>query len=184
MYNIVWGLILVAIGIMLLLHNLDIADIGDTIRTYWPLILVLWGISILTRRRSSTETSSEQFAGELIHESTVFGDTNICVSSQNFKGGSVSTLFGDAFLDLSKTVLADGEHLIRMHNVFGDTIIILPKDISVSVSASSFFGTLTVLGKKKSGISADLRVTTENYSTSTKQLKITVNKFFGDLRVI
>ena len=100
MRNVTWGFILVVIGVLLLLNNLDIADMGDIIHDYWPLILVLWGFSILTRRRQSTDSDSRStertrdndvhVTGDLVHESTVFGDNDIVITSQNFKGGSVS----------------------------------------------------------------------------------------------
>lgn len=45
--RIVWGLILVALGILFLLDQLDVADAGDTIGTWWPMILIViggWGL--------------------------------------------------------------------------------------------------------------------------------------------
>jgi predicted membrane protein len=191
--NVTWGFILVVIGVLLLLNNLDIADMGDIIQDYWPMILILWGISILTRRRQSTNTespvissssTSQQFTGDLIHESTVFGDQDISITSQNFKGGSISSVFGDSHIDLSKAVIAEGEHHLRVHSVFGDSIIILPREAAVSISATSTFGDLHILGQKKGGISIELQVTSENYSSSSKRLQISSSKVFGDLRVI
>ena len=50
--QIFWGLFLVAAGTFLLLGRLGIADFSWTMRTYWPLIVVIIGISKLFRRRS------------------------------------------------------------------------------------------------------------------------------------
>lgn len=191
MRNVTWGFVLVVIGVLLLLNNLGVADIGNIIHDYWPLILILWGISILTRRKQTADTetsvsssSSQQVSGDLVHESTVFGDLDIIITSQNFKGGSLSTVFGDSHIDLSKAIIADGEHHLRIHSVFGDSIIILPRDAAVSVSATSTLGDLHVLGQKKSGISTELQVTTNNYASSLKRLQISSSKIFGDLRII
>jgi predicted membrane protein len=192
MRNVTWGFILVLVGLLLLLNNLGIADISDILSDYWPLILILWGISILTRRRQSSDTESsvissstisQLFTGDLIHESTVFGDQDITIISQNFKGGSISSVFGDSHIDLSKAVIAEGEHHLRLHSVFGDTIVILPKDAAVSISATSTVGGLHILGQKKDGISSALQARTENYASSTKKLTITATKIFGNLRV-
>ena len=45
------GLILVGLGLLFLLENLDVLefDLGDLIRTWWPLLLVAFGIAHLAR---------------------------------------------------------------------------------------------------------------------------------------
>lgn len=50
--QIFWGLFLVAAGIFLLLGRLGIADFSWTLRKFWPLIVVVIGLSKLVRRRS------------------------------------------------------------------------------------------------------------------------------------
>ncbi|HEX7678797.1 MAG TPA: DUF5668 domain-containing protein [Thermoanaerobaculia bacterium] len=50
--QIFWGLFLVAAGTFLLLGRLGIADFSWTMSRYWPLIVVIIGISKLFRRRS------------------------------------------------------------------------------------------------------------------------------------
>lgn len=37
-----WGIILVVIGLIFLLNNIDI-NVWDTIARLWPLILIVWG---------------------------------------------------------------------------------------------------------------------------------------------
>ncbi|MGA2625282.1 MAG: cell wall-active antibiotics response protein LiaF [Bacteroidota bacterium] len=199
-----WGLILVIFGVLLLLNNLGIADFGDVMRDYWPVLIILWGIFILTKRRrehplptaeqsppvagqpppaAGQPSPSPQFEGELVHDSNVFGDVFVNVSSQNFKGGSVSTIFGDCTVNLSQAAFADGEHILRIHGVFGDSTVILPKDAAVSVNANSTFGNVTVFDQHKGGISADLHTATAPYEASSKRLKISITKVFGDVRV-
>jgi len=50
--QIFWGLFLVAAGTFLLLGRLGIADFSWTMRRYWPLIVVIVGVSKLLHRRS------------------------------------------------------------------------------------------------------------------------------------
>ena len=50
--QIFWGLLLVAAGLFLLLGRLGIADFSWTLRRFWPLIVVIIGISKLFHRRS------------------------------------------------------------------------------------------------------------------------------------
>jgi len=44
--RVFWGLVLIAFGVLFLLDQLGRTDFGDIIGTYWPVILILIGISI------------------------------------------------------------------------------------------------------------------------------------------
>lgn len=46
------GILIILFGLILLLNNLDIMDIniGSLIVTYWPVLLIVWGIESITRR--------------------------------------------------------------------------------------------------------------------------------------
>jgi predicted membrane protein len=188
--NLFLGIVLITIGVLFLLNNLEVADFGDMVHDYWPLILIVWGLSIVMRGKApSNQTqptspeTTETVDRDLVHESNVFGSIYIKNTSQNFLGGSVSTVFGDCDLDLSASVIAEGEHELRFHTVFGSSSIILPRDAAVSISANSTFGSLTILGQRKEGISSALHVTTPNYDSSSKRLKISISKVFGDARI-
>jgi len=46
--NIFWGVILILIGVLFILQNLNIVDFEwVSLWRLWPVILVLWGVSIL-----------------------------------------------------------------------------------------------------------------------------------------
>ena len=51
--QIFWGLLLIAAGTFLLLGRLGIADFSGTLRKFWPLIVVIIGLSKLFHRRSA-----------------------------------------------------------------------------------------------------------------------------------
>ncbi|HEV8537748.1 MAG TPA: cell wall-active antibiotics response protein LiaF [Bacteroidota bacterium] len=181
------GAILITFGVLFLLDNLGIADVGDIFHDFWPLILVLWGLSILRRGKRPASpvqsVSAQPVDRELLHESSIFGDTFLNVTSTNFKGGSVSTVFGDADVDLSQAVVADGEHELRLRGVFGDSSVTLPKDTAVSIAAKSRFGSVMVLGQRKDGFSSEVLVTSPEYDTSPKRLRISLTKVFGAARI-
>ena len=200
MRNLIWGFILVVFGTLMLLNNLGIADFGEVMANYWPVLLILWGILVLTRKRKSKEradanasqvpppppppaTMSGGIEEDLVHHSNVFGDLWLNVTSQNFKGGSVSTVFGDSTVNLSQAAFAEGEHILRVHGVFGNSTVILPKDAAVTVSANSTFGDVTIFDKHKKGFSSDLQSTSGSYESSPRKLKLVVSKVFGEVRV-
>lgn len=188
MRNLFWGLVLITIGVLFLLDNMGIADFSFLLKTYWPIIFILWGIHILLRKKQQSHieitTEPSESVANLIHRSNIFGDEEISVNSKNFKGGSISNIFGDIDLDLSKAVIADGEHILRLNSVFGDIIIQAPKDCGIAVAASVVFGDLKVFNEKAEGIFKDINATSPGYQTASKKIKIHVSQIFGDLRIL
>lgn len=188
MRNLFWGIIFVVLGILLLLDNFNVLDFGDVISNFWPLLLIIWGIRILKRRseisKSTVGDIKTESSADLLHESNVFGSISLNIQSQNFKGGSVSTVFGDCDIDLSQATITEGEHILRIHSVFGDSLIVLPKSGAVSLSASAVLGDITGLGQRKSGFSPDLKSTSPDFDTANNRLKIIVSKVFGDVKIV
>ena len=200
MRNLFWGSVLILFGLGILLDNLGVLDFEQMFRDFWPLLLILWGVSVIVRRRKPPapppappppppgETlgtgEPQSFASsDLVHQSNVFGDIVTRITSQSFRGGSVSTVFGDCDLDISGTVFAPGDHELRVHGVFGDSTVSVPKEAAISISAHSLFGDVTLLGEHKHGISTDVTSTTPAYATQTNRLKLSITKVFGDIRV-
>ncbi len=202
------GIILIFIGGLFLLDNLGIADMSDLIHTYWPLILVIIGLSLLLRRssryqeapagetqggtaeappwnwkfHSGSRTVSEN-PGDRIVENSTFGDVALNLTSKNFLGGTISTVFGDTEIDLSAVDPAPGEQVLRIHTVFGDTRVSAPKGVALRISADSSFGDMRVMNQIKDGLFQHIDFTSDGYATATKKLHLIVSHVFGDLRV-
>lgn len=197
MRNLFWGALLILLGVGILLDNLGALDFEQTFRDYWPLLLILWGISVILKRRRSPSPSSTQpptgasaagsassvATSDLLHQSNVFGDIVTKVTSQAFRGGAVSTVFGNCDLDISDTAFASGDHELRVHGVFGDSTITLPQNAAVSVSAHSLFGDVSILGEHKHGVSTEMTTRTPGFETQTNRLTLSITKVFGDIRV-
>lgn len=175
-------------GLLFLLDNMDVADFSEVIKTYWPAIIILWGIHVLLRKKGTsviTIIKDENITKtDLIHRSNVFGDLSIEVTSENFKGGSISSVFGDCHIDLLNVKIADGEHALKINSVFGDTIVKLPKDCTVMINASVLIGDMKILGEQISGFSKDIQVTSPNFSVAQNKLKLNVSQVFGDIIVL
>lgn len=189
MRNLFWGSILVLIGFLLLLDNLGFADFETIIHDFWPAILVVWGISLLlhTKVRPSASAAlsseSEITSSDLIHQSSVFGNLDIKIQSDNFMGGSISTVFGDCNIDLTGATLAQGEHELRVHSALGSSLILVEKDAPISVNANSFFGELSFFSQRKGGIGTNVEMSTPSFTSNSNRLKIIVSKVFGDTRI-
>ncbi len=185
---VMWGLILIILGGLLLLDNLGVADFGHVIGTYWPIILIVIGLSLLLRHRQlvwkkTGEPSKGSSPPPALDHTNVLGDVKLDMSSQSFKGGNVSTVFGDVALDLTKASVAEGEHSLRISTVFGDVKVDLPRGLAYSVSGATLFGELQIGGQSTTGIAKQVYHVSENYDRSTKKLRIDCSQVFGDLWV-
>ncbi len=187
MRQMFWGIVLVVIGLLFLLENFGYADVGDIFADYWPVILIIIGFSLITRKRSTPREihlrEASQSGSDLLHQSNIFGDINIKTTSSNFTGGSLSTVFGDCDIDLSSAGFAEGDHELHIHSVFGDSLILLPEGAAVTISANSVFGSLRMFDKQKGGFSSNLQTTTPAYDTTSRRMRIKISKVFGDVRV-
>lgn len=190
------GFSLIIIGIIFLLDSTGTFDIGDLIGTYWPLLLVLWGLAMLTRpgfRRFRAPSgpapagivpgAGNTHQGESLESSNVFGDVDIQVTSPAFTGGSATTVFGDISVDCHQGGLADGEYRLTVSGVFGDSRVIVPPGIALDITAHALLGDATVLDQKRGGISASVRYTTPGFDSAPKRLHISVSQVFGDIDV-
>ncbi len=192
-----WGGVLIIIGVLFLLDNLRVVDLGELVRTYWPVLLVLWGASLLRfggRRHVSVKggsdvrphvfgDSTEATASDRIQHSTVFGDVNVKVTSSAFRGGEVSTVFGKSTVDLSGGAPADGEQVVSVRGTFGDAVVLLPAHIAFAVAAESVFGTVTVNDLRKSGVSVSLRHQSPGYDAAAKKIRVEISQIFGEVNV-
>jgi len=195
----VWlGVILIAIGVLLLLDNMYIVDFGEFVHTYWPVLLIIWGLSKLTQR-SSAPSTQESSSGRVdgaaatvypsseanyLSSSIVFGDYTVAVQSKSFAGGYVSTTFGNSDIDLLNAQLAEGEHSLKLDGMFGSTTLQLPRDMAFVVFANTTFGTIRVNDQHKEGISSSLDYASPDFHTAKKRLRISASRVFGNVKVI
>lgn len=45
------GILLIGLGVLFLLDSAGVMEFGHTIRKFWPVILILIGVSILLRKK-------------------------------------------------------------------------------------------------------------------------------------
>lgn len=146
-----WGIILIVAGLLFLLHNFSHFRIWETVFKLTPLLLVWWGFRILRRsgRHSGKDSDFQVFTDTVIttssaflKHSSAFGDIRIKVDSEEFSGGSVSSVFGRISLDLRDVRRIGSYGQLDLHSVFGDVKIYLPECVSYDVSGSNLFGTI------------------------------------------
>ncbi len=191
-----WGIILIVLGVMFLLDYAGAIEFGPFVRMWWPALLILWGAYLIKRRASPPVASEnppvartvfgdqkEQVASDRIEQENVFGNVEVSLMSQNFTGGSVSTVFGECRIDLSRTVLADGENTLTVSGVFGTVLLALPAGAAFSLSAHAFLGSVQVPGNQQSGFSPTVVLESPDYAGASKKLRVRLSQVFGEVEV-
>jgi predicted membrane protein len=188
-----WGIIMLIIGVLLLLSNLDFIDysIQRIIHDFWPALLVIVGIYLIVRALSKKEdtdnlviniTSSD---GNRVGKkySQAFGDLKLETRDMEVDGLDTSITFGDTFISLVGAKLNPGINYVSLSSSFGDITVIIPERMEVLAAASNTFGDLHILDKMVDGLSNHLSAQTAGYSAAESKVNIRANGVFGDIRI-
>ena len=70
----------------------------------------------------------------------VFSGAERIITSQNYKGGSIVTVFGGAKIDFTNAILADGINYLEIVCAFGGVELIIPSDWNVKIDVTLALG--------------------------------------------
>ncbi len=143
------GYILIGLGVFFWLPEL--LDYRVRLSTiFWPSILIGIGLIMLSRRGSSESKSKKHiFSGsnrqgvsdeDVIDELAIFGGGNTRITSENFKGGKITAIFGGSDIDM-KTALPSKEGcVIDVFTLFGGNKLIVSNDWQIKSEVVAIFG--------------------------------------------
>ena len=125
----------------------------------------------------TVETSDSPY----VKHSSAFGDISIKVRTENFSGGSASTVFGTISIDLSEVRKIIGYGQLDLHTVFGDITVRVPAGMPVEVRSSGVFGEL----KAPEGGSFEGKCyRSPGEESDGGKLVIDCSQVFGDVEII
>ncbi|MBO8171562.1 MAG: hypothetical protein H0Z33_06720 [Bacillaceae bacterium] len=116
-------------------------------------------------------------------KSSLLGDFHLMNQRFELKDMNIWHGIGDVKIDLSKALIAEGETVLIINGWIGDIDIYIPYDLDVSVNATVTVGDLDILGYQQGGINRHIAVSTRDYQTSTRRVKIMLSLFIGDIDV-
>lgn len=180
------GYILIAIGLIFKLDEFYPDFIN--FRFLFPIGIILFGASMIYKAKfgsrgtkkwkkmsgnsdffglGDTEISPDDFVDAV----SIFGSIKKQVTTKNFKGADLFTLFGGTEINLMHADF-QGRALIEMTTVFGGAEIIIPSDWSVRSEMTSVFGGLE-----------DNRIKRANEDNSEKVLILKGTCVFGGVEI-
>lgn len=131
---LVWGLVLCAVGVSIMLGAFGVVDINFW-KVFWPLVLVVVGLGVLfkvspAKSKESADKSNEKVAIFYGEDARPKGD---------YDGGSLSAVFGGVNLDLRQAKVKDGA-VIEIFTFCGGIEINMPSDVIVQNEVRGIFG--------------------------------------------
>jgi hypothetical protein len=143
----------------------------DDTRLFWYLIIIVVGLSLILRNRGAfrskdktgrrarrpgkfafdkEDDSAEPDAGfaasddnDYIDELAIFGGGDKIITSDNFKGGRVTTIFGGSDIVLLHSQLAPGVNEIEVFSMFGGWTLRVPPNWQVKSEVVAIFGAVS-----------------------------------------
>jgi predicted membrane protein len=139
------SLIVITVGVLLQADNLDVLPMGFW-GAFWPLILVMAGVAILTKKMKQKKHdvafrnhTTDQNGFDLFN---VFSGSVHNIISDDFKGGSIGTVFGGSEIDLRKSIISPEGANVEISLAFGGIEIDIPQNWRLEVTGFPLFGAL------------------------------------------
>jgi len=106
---------------------------------FWPVLLIGLGAILIVRGVSKRREGVDE-GPDYIDDMSIFGGGDRVISSQEFKGGRVTAIFGGSKYNLKNAELAKGRNVLDIFTVFGGCKLIVPQEWEVKIEVSAIFG--------------------------------------------
>lgn len=139
------GVILIAIGGFFLLPRFfELPYYWRSL--FWPSMLIILGLVVIFGgkrhggKRACFGNKGEVRGEDYLDDVSVFGGGDRNVTSQQFKGGKITHIFGGSKYDFSRARLASGDNHLELVMAFGGTKLIVPEEWDIKIEVTSVFG--------------------------------------------
>jgi predicted membrane protein len=166
--GVFWGAVLVLFGISVLLKAVFHIDV-PVFRILVGLVIIYFGLKVLTGWRGFSSPNT-----------VVFSDCS--VSPKEIKG-DYSVVFARGYMDLSNADIKDKSVTVRVHTVFGETTILVDKNMPVKVQAEAVFSGVKMADGNVLSI-GNLTYLSPSYKEGDNCLIIKSDSVFVSLKIV
>jgi predicted membrane protein len=134
----VWGGILTAAGILLLLDRLGYARFS--FHAMWPLVLIGIGLMLVWRTLERGHGESSAPTANVVNQFAAFGGGEIKNDAKDFRGGEVLAIMGGYQVDLRQAAIARSPATLHANAMFGGIEIRIPRSWRVILDGLPLLG--------------------------------------------
>ena len=96
---------------------------------------------------------------------------------------NIQTGFGDVQIDLSDTIIPQGETVILIRGMVGNIHLDIPSDIGISIQMSLLCGKINLLKDSKTAFNVTQKYQSVDYKNTSRKIKIVITLLVGDIEV-
>ena len=136
------GGMLVAVGALFLADNLGFLNLSW--ENFWPLVLIGAGVLMLWNRLAPAQTGRSNIPTEahegVLNEFAIFGGVERRVTTDDFRGGQITAMFGGGNIDLRRAGMRGDSAVIDITSMFGGVDLKVPTNWIVVGQIAAIFG--------------------------------------------
>lgn len=190
--SIVFGTVLIALGVLLLFDGPSLFEIIRWIFRFWPLGLIALGLYLVMgnrgydgheHHRAAKMASMEADTAGTLYRDSFLGDLRVKLPRQGFNGGVVKTMVGSVVIDASQIEMTPGECQLFLNSGVGDVHVDLQPGLAVKVKAHVMLGDIKIFDQKADGFNQEMVYQTPRYEEASSQLVLICRVGMGDIKV-
>lgn len=193
-----WGLLTLAIGIVLQGNKLDYFQItaSQFWSWLWPVLIIYFGLTLLFNRKSNlvvidmskeeNEVALSKKKKKRTHGSKqkqLIGDINIGSTPWLLDDLDMWVGVGDISIDLTTAILKEGINNIDLSGWVGDIKVIVPNDVATEVNVDVKLGDVNIFNNRQSGTNRKVSYRSEDYEYAEKKILVSISMSIGDIKV-
>jgi len=142
----------------------------------FPLGLILFGVLFLVARPplffGTTSEGGVHFVGDIIRS-----------GEWSAKNEEFWMFVGNVRLDMTHAQFPSGETTLYLNAFVADIDVIVPSDVAVSLSSTSFVADAELNGQHMQRFLSGVQMSTADYATAERKLRLVTTCFVGDVSV-
>ena len=165
--------IIIALGLLFLTRNLNLIDFNISLiwRAFWPIVLILLGISFVRGPRSQGKNNW-----------ALMGGLDRTKNAWTLENGNYIAFMGGISLDLRKAEIIEGEYFLSCTALMGGIEITVPTNLFVICEGTAILGGVNFLGKDNGGIFVTV-AESQGPKDATKVIRIYGRAMMGGIDV-
>lgn len=147
----------------------------------------------ITKKKDSSKSNefvmvqfseTEQDTAEVVRNRWFGDDTESTDEIYSWRDLNFTKLVGDSIFDLGNTILPKEQNIIMIRKGFGDTKILVPEGIGISLDISMMLGDLKINQEEIVLKNETFKWQSEQYTKSNRKIKLVANVLVGEVEVV